>query len=409
MSLTSSSFEPAHRHLQHADPLHWHEDGCWVLTGYQDVKSVLLDPRFGFPDYTPPWTPPRRSWLDRARGWLTRGESGRPLPDPNRFANLTSKWIVISNPPTHTHLRTLVGQALTLQRMNAMRPRIRDMANQLIDQVEGRRTMDLVSEFAYPLSTLTISDLLGVPPADYPALLEHLEQGQRAFIQQFGTTDPEAIRKIHAHASALTEYFRTLIAARRRAPQDDLISALTLVGDEESRLSDDELLGNVVLLAIAGHETIYQLLTTCVWLLLMQPDALQAARAEAGMDKAVLQELLRLCGPTQTIARVALEDVLWKDKTIRKGQVVRLALAAANRDEQQFATADVFDPMRRQTNHLTFSAGIHQCPGAPLARLEMTIALEILLRRLPGLKLQTTAVAWRSDLFLSPRELRVVW
>lgn len=408
MSLTSASFEPAYRHLQQTDPLHWHEDGCWVLTGYQDVKSVLLDPRFGHADYMPPGTSPQRSWLDRARGWLTRGGRELPRPDPDHFAYLRSKWIAVSNPPLHAHLRTMVGQALTLQRMNAMRPRIHDMANQLIDQVEERRTMDLVSEFAYPLSTLTICDLLGVPPADYPALLEHLEQGQRAFTQ-LGTTDPEAIRQVHAHASALTEYFRTLIAARQRAPQDDLISALTLVADEERRLSDDELLGNVVLLAIAGHETTYQLLTTCVWLLLQQPDALQAARAEAGMSKAVLQELLRLCGPTQITARVALEDVPWKDKTIRKGQMVRLALAAANRDEQQFAAADVFDPTRRQTTHLTFGAGIHQCPGAPLARLEMTIALEILLRRLPGLKLQTTAVEWRSDIFLSPRELRIVW
>lgn len=398
-----------HRRLQLEDPVHWDEAGHWVLTRYQDVKAVLNDDRFGHPTTLPAQIDILKpSGSNRLSKWWNskRGSHGRSELD--LIPLLQSKWLAHTNQPEHTRLRALITQAVSVQRLNDMRPRIQTRANELIDRVAARGSMELVADFAYPLAAMTIGELLGVPSTEQSAFMEHLLHGQRLFTY-LGTSDAKEIQIIQKQAIALISFVRELIAARRREPKSDVISALLAAGGNSNRLSEDELLGNVILIAIAGHETTYQFLATAIWQLLQPPNALAGVKVDGEMHTSALQELLRYCCPVQITTRVALEDVVWEDKTIRRGQVVRLALAAANVDAEQFADPDRLELARRYNPHLTFGSGIHQCIGAPLARLETIIALEVMLRRLPNLKIQMDQVRWRDGIFRSPESLWVTF
>lgn len=394
---------------QRRDPnasIHWHPDGYWLVTRYRDVRAILLDARFGhLSDARAPINEPR------SPGWFRKlwsKQADRAARELELIPLLQSHSLAHTNPPEHTRLRGLITEALNAGRMNSLGSHIRARANELIDHVKAQGTMDVVADFAQPLSMVTINELLDIPRADAAIFMQHLTPGQRLFTF-LGTNDAQEIRQIEKHAIALISLLRELIAVRRRAPGDDLISALISAGNGMNSLNEEQLLSNLILLVSAGHETTYQLVTNVMWELLQLPDALAQVKAEQDRRSIILQELLRYCCPVQFTTRVALEDVDWNDKIIRQGQKIRLALATANRDEEQFVNGHELDFTRRNNPHLTFGAGIHNCLGAPLARIEATIALDVLFKRLPSLNLQTTQVAWRESNHRSPRELWVTF
>ncbi len=333
---------------------------AWVVSRYEDVRAGLADPRLS---------------LSKANAKHWRGLSLPPELDAN-LLNL--------DPPDHTRLRKLVGQAFTARRVAALRPAVQRVADGLIDVVEADRSAELIAAYAVPLSATVLCDLLGVP-----------EQGRgpvRGWITALADGgDAGAV-------AGLSGYLRDVIAAKRGERGDDLLTALVRARDEQGGLTGDELVSLAFLLLGAGYENSVNLVGNGVVVLLRHPEQLRAARrTPAALDQAV-EELLRFDPPAPVaIRRFPTEDVTIGGVTIPAGAPVLLSLAEANRDPARFRDADRLDIRRPDNGHLSFGYGIHFCLGAPLARVQAVVGIGTLLRRLPGLALAVPAeeLRWR--------------
>jgi hypothetical protein len=259
--------------------------------------------------------------------------------------------------------------------------------------------MDLIADVAYPLPVLVVCALLGVPAGEQDALRRWSADLARG-LDALARPEPAAIAAGNAAAAGLTAYFRGLVAARRRAPRDDLLSGLVAAREQGDRLSEDELLATCVMLFFAGHETTVHLIGNGMLALLRHPEQLARLRADPGLGPRAVEELLRYDGPVQRIGRTVLTDASVGGQRLRAGDSVAAVVGAANRDPDAFADPDRLDVARADNRHLAFSAGGHYCVGAPLARLEAQLALTTLLHRLPHLRLQTEALTWRQTAVL---------
>jgi cytochrome P450 len=289
-----------------------------------------------------------------------------------------------------------------------LRPRIQQIADDLLDRVAGRGHMELVDDFAFPLPITVIAELLGIPVED--------QQRFRAWSNTFVTPalTPELQEVAARHTDEFVAYLDELFARRRAEPTDDLVSALVRAEDEGDHLSENELTSMVVLLIVAGHETTVSLITNAVLGLLSSPAELDRLRRDPSLLPSAVEELLRYDSPVERgIARWAATDVELGGQLISRGDIVIPVLGSANRDAGQFAGADRLDVLREASGkHIGFGRGPHYCLGAPLARLEAEIALETLLRRLPGLRLAIAEsdLYWRPiPIFRSLAELPVAW
>jgi pimeloyl-[acyl-carrier protein] synthase len=384
--------------------VHRGADGSWIVTRYRDVRHVLSDARFC--PFNPAVPAPVDDRRPRFFGRLFHRPAGPP-PELTQFHTLKAKWVVSLSPPEHTRVRALIASALTGRRVSEMRPHIQARAERLLDGLAACGSMNVVADYAYPLATMTILELLGVIGGDGQG-----DSSDSARVREMFTPPPSddsgEILRIDAYAPTLVASFRAAIAERRRAPRNDLITALVQAGNGNG-LSDDELLANIILLAIAGHETTYQFVAGALWHLQRHPHVMAAVRANPDLEAHAVQELLRLACPLQNTVRVAREDTEVGGAMIAKGDVVQVAVATANRDAAQFPNPDALDFARGPNPHVTFGHGIHNCIGAHLARVEATIAIGTLVRRYPDLRIETEGVTWRDDVFLSPRSLRVTF
>jgi cytochrome P450 len=298
----------------------------------------------------------------------------------------------------HRRLRGLVSKVFTPRYIQGLRPSIQQIVDTLFDQVEGKSSMDLVEEFAFPLPINVISDMLGVPHDSWDVLRD----GSRALLDGGALLldEKEATkrtRKLHAYNTYITQ----LIAEKRRQPQDDLISQLIQIEEEGDRLSEPELVSMIGLLIIAGHETTSNLIGTGMLTLFDHPEQLAKLRADLSLVPSAIEELLRFTGPLLTPApRLATEDVELGGQHILRGDILIPVLTSANRDERHFTDAVELDLARRIDRHLAFGYGIHICLGAPLARLEGDIAFTTLLQRLPNARLVVPreAITWHGAL-----------
>jgi cytochrome P450 len=288
-----------------------------------------------------------------------------------------------------------------------LRPRITEIANELIDAVEARGTMDIVEEYAFLLPITVIAELLGIPVADR----DRFRRWSNAVVTP--ALSAEELTEFGALMNDFVAYVADLFELRRRQPADDLVSALVQVRDGGDSLSEQELFSMVVLLIVAGHETTVNLISNATLALLEHPDELARLRADPARVPAAVEECLRYDSPVErALNRWAAADVELGGKTIRRGDGVILILGSANRDPERFVDPDLFDPGREDTRHVAFGRGSHYCLGAPLARLEGEIALTTLLRRLPGLRLAVSVddLRWRPvPLFRSLVALPVEW
>ncbi|GAT65680.1 cytochrome P450 [Planomonospora sphaerica] len=297
-----------------------------------------------------------------------------------------------SDPPDHTRLRRLVAGAFTARRTASLAPRIQEITDRLVDTMEAAGEADLLDDFAFPLPITVICELLGVPSADRADFREW----SASLITPAFTE--EAARQRDAVNAAVRAYFAGLIDERRRAPRDDMISALVTARDEEGLLSEQELLATLTLLLIAGHETTVNLIGNGMLALLTHPAQLGLLRERPELLPGAIEEFLRYEGPVERATfRFATEDMEIAGVPVPKGGVVHVSLGAAGRDPAAFDDPDTLDVTRTGNHHLAFGHGIHFCLGAPLARLEARIAFETLLSRLPGIRLACPAedVAWR--------------
>lgn len=307
------------------------------------------------------------------------------------------------DPPDHTRLRGLVAKAFTPRRVEALRPRVRQIAGELLDEIAGRDEADLIETFAFPLPIIVICELLGVPAAD------------RADFRDWTAilTVPIASREMAARrraaAIAFNDYLLGIFAERRLAPRDDdLIGALLAAraetardetgGDDAARLSDAELLNTITLLLIAGHETTVNLIGNGVLALLSFPDQRKLLAEHPELLPGAVEELLRYDGPVERASqRIALEDMEIAGTHVPKGAWVHISIGAADRDPAAFADPDALDLTRADNRHVAFGHGPHYCLGAPLARLEGQVAIGALLARFPELALATAPdeLAWK--------------
>jgi hypothetical protein len=264
----------------------------------------------------------------------------------------------------------------------------------MLERVQTAGSMELIHDLAFPLPVWVIAHMLGVPPdrhEDFKRWSEAL-----AFLSEPpGVATVDALQQTNQAMVEFADYFRVLVDDKRRAPSEDLLSALIAAEEQGERLSLDELIANAILLLFAGHETTVNLIANGVYCLLRHPDQLALLRQNPDWIKGAVEEFLRYESPIQTTTRQLGEDLPWGSHTLRQGDIVLLVLGAANRDPEQFRDPDRLDITRSDNRHLAFGAGVHFCVGAPLSRLEVQIAIPMLLRRMPHLRLAEGPLEWR--------------
>jgi cytochrome P450 len=281
--------------------------------------------------------------------------------------------------------------------VEVMRPHVQEIVDGLLDRVEGARAMDVIEDLAYPLPVTVICEMLGVPASDQEIFKTWSTDIARSLDAAILPADSEVIPRGREARAALADYFRSLIATRRKDPKPDLLSALIAAEEEGNKLSEGELVSTCMLLLIAGHETTVNLIGNGLFALLQHPDQLRALRDDPGLIQTGVEELLRFDGPVQRTGRMTTAEVEIGGKHIPKDSVVVSVIGAANRDPKQFADPDRLDVSRKDNRHIAFGFGIHFCLGAPLARLEGQIALGTLLRRMPKLALVSNVPEWRES------------
>jgi cytochrome P450 len=368
---------PTYHRLRAEDPVHRHPLGFWVLTRHDDVAAVLRDARF----------------VKEPIAAVVAARMGIATP-------AVPLSMLERDPPDHTRLRGLVSKAFTPRVVEALRPHIQRIVDTLLDRVEGAHAMDLIDDFAYPLPVIVICELLGVPVEDrdrFKGWGLDIARGLDAILLP---PDSEVAQRSAASRRALIDYFRELIAARRKAPRPDLLSGLIAAEEVGDRLTEPELLATCILLLVAGHETTVNLIGNGTLALLRHPAELRRLRENPGLIGSAVEELLRYDGPVQRTSRVPSEAVTIGGRTIDKGELVLPFIGAADRDPAQFPDPDVLDIGRADNRHIAFGWGIHFCLGAPLARLEGQIAINALLQRLPKLALATDRPQYRQSLTL---------
>ena len=347
----------------------------WFLTRHEDVAAVLMDDERFVRD-------PRLA--------LTAEElAAQPTPPA---IEAIENHMLNRDGEDHRRLRRLVTKAFTPKMVEQLRPRIQAIADELLDAVEPRGEMDLSADYAFPLPITVIAEMLGVPADDHA----RFQRWSDAIVSP--VLEGDEMEEFFALMGEFVAYLTDFFAARRSAPQDDLVSALLAARDADDALSEEELFGTVVLLIVAGHETTVGLIGNAVVNLLEQPEQLALLRDDPTLLAGAVEELLRFEGPVErSLNRWAARDVELGGLTIARGDLVIPILAAADRDPERYPEPDRLDVCRADTRHMAFGRGSHYCLGAPLARLEAQIALGTLFRRLPGLRLAVprAELEWR--------------
>ncbi len=351
--------------------------GVWMLTRYRDVHSVLHDRRFS---------------VERLRAPLMRDNLDR-MPEFLRQSATGMRSMLIMDPPDHTRVRKLVNQAFTPKRVAALRGHIEAIVRELVDEAQAKGSFDLIHDVAEPLPAIVIAELLGVPAEDH----RQFRQWSSAMINGFASPGAEARATGAEAARQIFDYLADIIAARRRAPREDLISAMIAAQEERDALTDAELLATGNLLLLAGHETTTNLIGNGTLTLLREPDQWKRLVKEPALLPTAIEELLRYDGPVQATVRVALEDVAIDDQVIPEGSLVLVSIGSANHDPDTFENPDQLDLARVPNPHLAFGFGTHFCLGAPLARLEARLAFDALTQRFPGLSLMNDRPVYRTN------------
>ncbi len=354
---------------------------AWLATRYDDVKTVLADPRF------------------------STNTVGKDVPRPVPLVQ-THPSILTMDPPEHSRLRKLVAKAFTARRIERLRPRTQQIVDDLLDtMIAAGSPGNLAESLNWPLPITIICELLGVPFADR----ERFRRWTDLLLALAG--DEEEIRQSRVN---LNEYLAGLIAVRRSEPSDDLLGELVTARDSDGRLSEEELVTFGVTLLVAGHETTANQTGNFIYLLLSTPGLWDQLVADPALVPSAVEELLRIVplGASAGFPRIATEDLELGGQHIAAGDAVVVDMNSANWDESAFERPTEIDLARSENQHVAFGHGIHHCLGAQLARMEMQIAIATLVRRLPTLHLALPAeqVEWRTDrLIRGVRSLPVAW
>jgi cytochrome P450 len=360
---------PFYHRLRAAAPIHHDEMYGWVFSRHADVVAALREPHMSA----------ERSQLSS----VEIPEAVRELVAPAKRAFM--RQMLFIDPPDHTRLRSLVNKAFTPRAVAAMREQVQAIVDELLGEIEARgQTADMIEQFAYPLPVVVIAQMMGVPRADHAQFTAWTSE-LGALIGGSALTPERAPQALSAVLQMMA-YFRQIIADHRANPREDLLQALLDAEDRGDVLSEDELLGNCMLLLAAGHGTTTHLIGNGLLALFRHPDQWERLVAEPELAASAVTEILRYEGTVQMTSRVAREPVTIGGQRVGAGERVITLLAAANRDPAQFPEPDRLDLTRRENRHVAFGHGIHYCVGAPLAQIEGQVALASIARRLPRLR-----------------------
>jgi cytochrome P450 len=372
---------PLYQRLRSEDPVHWDPFlHTWVVTRYTDVVHVL---HHFSADRTP--TPEQLSALN--------------LSALNPIAEVMVRQMLFLDPPDHTRLRALASAAFTPRRVEQLRSHIQDVMDTLLDKVVSSGRMDVIADFAGPAPAIVTAELLGVPAVDHAKLKDWSQD----FAEMLGNFqhNPDRFPRVLRSVENLCSYFRCAMADQQSHAREGLIQAMMNAEVDGARLTEDEIIANLIVTMVGGLETTTNLIGNGVLTLLRNPAELERLRADSSLIPSAVEELLRYESPSQHTARLATADVELGGKQILKRQAVIAVMGAGNRDPERFPDPDKLDLARKDNRHLAFGWAAHFCFGAALARLEGQIAFETMLRRLPHLALESQAsLEWRHNLGL---------
>lgn len=372
---------PLYHRLRTEAPVHWDPFlHAWVVTRYTDVVHVL-------------------HYFSANRTPNPEQLSAMGLSALNPIAEVMVRQMLFMDPPDHTRLRGLASAAFTVRRVERLRSHIQEIMDGLLDQVIAKGRMDLIADFASPAPAIVTAELLGVPVADH----DQLKTWSADFAEMLGNFqhNPDRFPKILRSVQDMSSYFRSAMQEQKLHPRDGLVSAMMAASVDGAKLTEDEIIANLIVTMVGGQETTTNLIGNGMLTLLRNPDSLERLRSNPALMPSAIEELLRYESPSQHTARLAPEEVILGGKSIKKRQAVIAVMGAANRDPERFPDPDRLDIERPDNRHVAFGWAAHFCFGAPLARLEGQIALATILRRLPNLSLDTTApLEWRHNLGL---------
>jgi len=371
---------PLYRRLRETAPVAWDPYlSCWVVTGYDEALIVLKE--FSA-DRTP--TP---EFMAR----LGLGEIG-PL------AQVMCRQMLFLDAPAHTRMRKLCATAFTPRRVERLAETVAVIADELIDTALPTGRIDIVTDFAERLPAIVTAHLLGMPREDHL----QLKAWSADFAQMLGNFqhNPGGVLRVLQSLDDMTRYFRSAIREEHRRLDDGLVKSLIEADVEGARLTEDEVIANVIVTMVGGQETTTNLIGNGMLTLLRHPDKLAELRDTPALAETAIEELLRYESPSQHTGRICRADTVLGGRTIPAGAPVLAVMAAANRDPARFADPDTLDLRRADNRHLAFGWAAHFCFGAPLARMEARLAFQALLRRLPGAALTAQPLVWRENLGL---------
>jgi cytochrome P450 len=387
---------PTFSKLRDEDPIHRSDLGFWVATRYDDCRSVLIDKSFGQGDFV-------------RNIQLFYDDSFDVLAQP-AYAWL-SRVFVMQDPPQHTRVRDLVASALTHRRVKEMAPRIRQLAARQLQQVAKLEDVNFITDFAYLFPTLVMCDMLGMEEGEFSwELLAELNQAVADTFPVFETRalEPQELALANQQMNFLTEFFDDLFQRRKKAPRNDLTTAMVYAGDGEDALTQEELSTSVIGLFGAGFETTAHMIGNGIFCLGANLEQRVKLQNNIELADAAVEEILRFESSLQATYRTALEPKEVAGQKIGVGERVLTIVAAANRDERHFDNPESFDISPREQKPLTFGGGIHYCVGAALARLEGKIFLEELFTAYPNFSVDIESARLRGAfLFRGYEDLRV--
>lgn len=342
----------------------------WLVPRHADVSALLRDRRLG------------RTYQHR----FTHEDFGRTAPPAEQepFHTLNDHGMLDLEPPDHTRIRRLVSKAFTPRTVEGLKPYVRRLAAELVDGLVREGGGDLLRDVAEPLPVAVIAEMLGIPEADRAPLRPW--SADICGMYELNPSPETAAKAVRASVE-FSDYLRELIAERRKEPGEDLMSGLIAAHDEGDRLTEQELISTAVLLLNAGHEATVNATVNGWWTLFRHPEQLAALRADHSLAPSAVEELMRYDTPLQLFERWVLDDIEIDGTVVPRGAEIAMLFGSANHDPAVFAEPDRLDLARADNPHISFSAGIHYCIGAPLARIELAASMTALLERAPTLAL----------------------
>lgn len=380
-----SSPHPVYNFLRENDPVHWNASiKGWVVTRHDDAREVLRDPRFSVEKLTP----------------FVNQMHGQTRAKVEVLADTMKHWLPFMEPPTHTRMRKVLQRGFMPRRIAALEDFVQATVTRLLDNVADKGRMDVIEDFAYPLPTVVIGAMFGVPLEDSDKLRNwSLNLGK--FVLG-GTPGPDKYDSASEAIELMRVYFRELVEEHKKAPRDNITSSMVETIGKPDGMTEDEVIASLVLILFAGHETTANLIGNAILSLIRNKPQLERLQGDLSLLPRAVEEFLRFESSAHLIVRVAKEDVEIRGRKIGKDQRLFIVLNAADRDSSQFDFPDQLDVTRQKNPHIAFGYGLHSCLGQPLARIEAITALRGVLERFDNLELaiDDSELRWHSEILV---------